>query len=159
MLPAELSLFNLDAPSRAPLQAAVKTVPVLLPLALEQPYTYAVPEGEALAPGMFVVVPLGPMKRIGVVWREEREPRPFDPKKLKSIVAALDVPPLPAINLAFADWVANYTLAPKGMVLQMMMSAQARVRGRGAALGLPSRRRGTGAHDGRPRAGSGHARR
>jgi primosomal protein N' (replication factor Y) len=125
MLPAELSLFDLDAPSRAPLHAAtVKTVPVLLPLALEQPYTYAVPEGETLAPGMFVVVPLGPMKRVGVVWREEREPRPFDPKKLKSIVAALDVPPLPAINLAFADWVANYTLAPKGMVLQMMMSAR-----------------------------------
>ena len=124
MPPAELSLFDLDEPDGVGQPAAVKTVPVLLPLALEQPYTYAVPEGEALAPGMFVVAPLGPMKRVGVVWREEREPRPFDPKKLKSIVAALDVPPLPAINLAFADWVANYTLAPKGMVLQMMMSAR-----------------------------------
>ena len=78
----------------APRRAAV-TVPVLLPLALEEPYTYAVPDGETLAPGGFVVVPLGPMKRIGVVWREEGERKAFDPKKLKSIVAALDVPPLP----------------------------------------------------------------
>jgi primosomal protein N' (replication factor Y) (superfamily II helicase) len=121
----ELSLFGLDAPEDAPLNAgAVKTVPVLLPLALEEPYTYAVPDGEAPAPGTFVVVPLGPMKRIGVVWREVRERKPFDPKKLKSVVSVLDVPALPPINLAFADWVANYTLAPKGMVLQMMMSAR-----------------------------------
>ena len=82
------------------------------------------PDGEALEPGSFVLVPLGAMKRIGVVWREAGAPKPFDPKKLKSIVEALDVPPLPEINLAFADWVANYTLAPKGMVLQMMMSAR-----------------------------------
>ena len=120
----ELSLFDLDAPEEAPRRAAASTVPVLLPLALGEPYTYGVPDGEALAPGGFVVVPLGPMKRIGVVWREGGERKPFDPKKLKSIVAALDVPPLPPVNLAFADWVANYTLAPKGMVLQMMMSAR-----------------------------------
>jgi primosomal protein N' (replication factor Y) (superfamily II helicase) len=121
----ELSLFDLDAPqdAAAPLEAA--TAPVLLPLALAEPYTYAVPDGEILAPGTFVLVPLGPMKRIGVVWRDPAEPRPFDPKKLKYVVSVLEeVPPLPPVNLAFADWVANYTLAPKGMVLQMMMSAR-----------------------------------
>ena len=110
---------------------------------LSEPYTYAVPEGETLAPGGFVVVPLGPMKRIGVVWREGGERKPFDPKKLKSIVAALDVPPLPPVNLAFADWVANYTLAPKGMVLQMMMSAGwcSRPRSRAGASGWAGPRR------------------
>ncbi len=121
----ELSLFDLDAPQAQGAElAAFNTVPVLLPLALGEPYTYAVPDGEALAPGTFAIVPLGPMKRIGVVWRDPGEPKPFDPKKLKSVLAALDVPPLPPVNLAFADWVANYTLAPKGMVLQMMMSAR-----------------------------------
>ena len=126
MTAMELSLFDLDAP-QGEVQAldAARTVPVLLPLALEEPYTYAVPGGEALAPGTFVVVPLGPMKRIGAIWREAAESKkPFDPKKLKAVIGALDVPPLPEINLAFADWVANYTLAPKGMVLQMMMSAR-----------------------------------
>ena len=62
------------------------------------------PDGAEIAPGTFVVVPLGPMKRIGAVWREGAEPKPFDPKKLKSVVSVLDVPPLPPINLAFADW-------------------------------------------------------
>ena len=79
-----------------------------------------------MSPGDFVVVPLGPMKRIGVVWNAAETPRkPFDPKKLKAVIAKLgEVPPLPPVNLAFADWVANYTLAPRGMVLQMMMSAR-----------------------------------
>ena len=36
------------------------TVQVLLPLALDGAYTYAVPEGMALAEGDYVRVPLGP---------------------------------------------------------------------------------------------------
>jgi primosomal protein N' (replication factor Y) (superfamily II helicase) len=65
------------------------------------------------------------MKRIGAIWHGAAGVRKaFDPKKLKAVVAALDIQPLPAVSLAFADWVANYTLTPKGMVLQMMMSAR-----------------------------------
>jgi primosomal protein N' (replication factor Y) len=126
MPPAELSLFGLDAPEgAAPRLASSATVPVLLPLALSEAYTYAGPDGEALQPGTFVVVPLGPVKRIGVVWHKTEGGREsFDPKKLKAVIARLDVPPLPPVSLAFADWVAQYTLAPKGMVLQMMMSAK-----------------------------------
>ncbi len=113
------------ATGRRPRRAVKRTAPVLLPLGLDEAYTYAAPDGEELRPGDFVVVPLGPVKRIGVVWHEAKEGgKPFDPKKLKAIIEKLDVPPLPPINLAFADWVAHYTLAPKGMVLQMMMSAR-----------------------------------
>ncbi len=121
----DLSLFEADAPEGpAPARQNAETVPVLAPLALNEPYTYLAPKGE-LAPGDFVLVPLGPMKRIGVVWREaEGARKPVDPKKLKAVIEKLDAPPLPAVNLAFADWVAHYTLAPKGMVLQMMMSAR-----------------------------------
>jgi primosomal protein N' (replication factor Y) (superfamily II helicase) len=123
----ELDLFEADCPDRAtPSRGEKRTVPVLLPLALDEAYTYEAPGAEGLNPGDFVVVPLGPMKRIGVVWSEaETARKTFDPKKLKAVIAKLDeVPPLPRINLAFAEWVANYTLAPKGMVLQMMMSAR-----------------------------------
>ena len=122
----EQDLFEADLRDRAtPAPGAKRTAPVLLPLGLDEAYTYAAPDGEELRPGDFVVVPLGPMKRIGVVWHEAKEGgKPFDPKKLKAIIEKLDVPPLPPINLAFADWVAHYTLAPKGMVLQMMMSAR-----------------------------------
>jgi primosomal protein N' (replication factor Y) len=33
------------------------------------------------------------------------------------------VPPLPDVSRRFAEWVARYTLSPRGMVLKMMMSA------------------------------------
>jgi primosomal protein N' (replication factor Y) len=101
------------------------TVPVLLPLALPAAYDYLVPKGMSVAPGQFVVVPLGPVERLGVVWpRGDAAPAPVDPKKLRSIIEIIDdVPPLPRVSLDFAAWVANYTLAPPGMVLRMMMSA------------------------------------
>jgi primosomal protein N' (replication factor Y) (superfamily II helicase) len=102
------------------------TVPVLLPLALPAPYDYLVPEGMAVEPGQFVVVPLGPVERLGVVWPrgEGTEAPPVKPEKLREIIAVLDdVPKLPRLSLDFAAWVANYTLSSPGMVLRMMMSA------------------------------------
>jgi primosomal protein N' (replication factor Y) len=102
------------------------TVPVLLPLALPAPYDYVVPEEMEVAPGRFVVVPLGTVEYLGVVWprgQGTEAPR-LDPKKLREIIEVVDdVPPLPRISLDFADWVANYTLTSPGMVLRMMMSA------------------------------------
>ena len=41
---------------------------VLLPLALDGPYSYRVPEGLGVEPGSYVIVPLGPRQMIGVVW-------------------------------------------------------------------------------------------
>ena len=101
-------------------------VPVLLTVALDQTYDYLVPDGLELEPGCFVLVPFGPQSRIGVVWDTPvGEPgKPVDPKKLKTIAARLDVPPLPPISLRFAEWIARYTLAPLGMVVRMMMSAR-----------------------------------
>lgn len=99
------------------------TLPVLLPLALDAAYDYLVPAGEDLKPGDFVLVPIGPRKEVGVVWEREPEAKTVDPKKLKPIAERLDIPPLPAVSRRFAERVARYTLAPRGMVLRMMMSA------------------------------------
>ena len=44
------------------------TVQVLLPLALDDAYTYLVPDGMVLGAGDYVRVPLGPRQVIGVVW-------------------------------------------------------------------------------------------
>ncbi|MBC8014105.1 MAG: primosomal protein N' [Methyloceanibacter sp.] len=99
---------------------------VLLPLALPAPYDYLVPKGMQVAPGQFVVVPLGPVDYLGVVWpRPEGEAPPkIEPKKLRAIIEIVDdVPKLPRVSLDFADWVASYTLSSPGMVLRMMMSA------------------------------------
>lgn len=108
----------LDEPDAAPL----RTVPVLVPLALDEAYDYAPCEGEAPAPGSFVRVPLGSARRIGVVWGAARTPD-VPPKRLKSIIEVLDAPPLPEVSRRLVAWVADYTLSPRGMVLKMMMSA------------------------------------
>lgn len=107
--------------------AAQSRVPVLMPVALDQTYDYLVPPGLALEPGAFVLVPFGPQVRIGVVWDRRLDDRgkPVDPKKLKAVSDRMDVPCLPIVSMRFAEWVAKYTLAPLGMVLRMMMSAQA----------------------------------
>jgi primosomal protein N' (replication factor Y) len=78
-----------------------------------------------------VLIPFGPQSRIGVVWDTAlplagtEAQRPVDPKKLKAVTGRLDVPPLPSASLRLAEWIAKYTLTPLGMVLRMMMSAQA----------------------------------
>ena len=115
-------LENGPGPGQADARA---TVPVLMPVALDQTYDYLVPSGLDVAPGQFVLVPFGPQSRIGIIWDEPRgDQKPVDPKKLKALTTLLDVPPLPVISLRFAEWIAKYTLAPLGMVARMMMSAE-----------------------------------
>jgi primosomal protein N' (replication factor Y) len=106
--------------------AHLQRVPILLPVALDQTYDYLVPPGLELAPGMFVHVPFGPQHRLGIVWDKALGPdKPIEEAKLKAVIQTLDVPPLPAETLKFAEWIARYTLAPIGMVARMMMSAKA----------------------------------
>jgi len=102
---------------------ASKTVSVLMPLWLDRPYDYLIPDGAELRPGDFVLAPIGPMKRIGVVWDAASRHDAVDPKKLKAIIEKLDAEPLPLVSRRFAEWVARYTLMPLGMALKMMMSS------------------------------------
>jgi len=117
-----------------PEAATQRTVPVLVPLALDEAYDYALSEGDAPAPGTFVRVPLGSAQRIGVVWGEART-ADVPAKKLKSIIEVLEVPPLPPVSRRLVDWVADYTLSPRGMVLKMMMSAPRALEAEGPRFG------------------------
>lgn len=101
------------------------TVPVVLPVALDQTYDYKLPSGVMVEPGAFVTVPLGTQTRIGVVWDRPvgENIKPIDPKKIKTVLELVPVPRLSEESLRFAEWIARYTLAPLGMVARMMMSA------------------------------------
>ena len=99
-------------------------VPVLLPVALDTTYDYRLPPGMNAPPGSFVLVPFGRQERLGVVWDSPAEGSgEIAEAKLKTIAECIDLPPLPATSLRFVEWVARYTLAPKGMVLRLMMGA------------------------------------
>jgi primosomal protein N' (replication factor Y) len=93
------------------------TVEVLIPLALDQPYSYAVPAGLSLAPGDVVQVPLGPRETVGVVW----ETGAGRGGNLKAVAGRLDMPPLDPALRQLVDWVAWYTLAAKGSVLALAL--------------------------------------
>src|SRR4030081_426133 len=101
--------------------SATRVVDVLVPVALNQAYSYRVPRGMELKPGDLVCVPLGPREVIAVVWAENANPDPRLHNRLKDIGDKLDLPPLRGELRSLVDWVANYTLSARGMVLRMTL--------------------------------------
>jgi len=100
-----------------------RTVPVLVPMPAERPYSYAVPPGMAVEPGSIVRVPLGPREVAAVVWDGDGEA--VDAKKLRPISQLFDCPPVAAATRRFVDWVAAYTLTPPGLVARMLLRVPA----------------------------------
>ncbi|RTL54102.1 MAG: primosomal protein N' [Bradyrhizobiaceae bacterium] len=100
---------------------ARRVVDVLVPVALNQTYSYRVPDGLDLAPGDVVSVPLGAREVLAVVWADNANPDPRLHNRLKDIDEKIDVPPLREELRSFVDWVASYTLSARGMVLRMTL--------------------------------------
>jgi primosomal protein N' (replication factor Y) len=100
---------------------ARRVVDVLVPVALDQAYSYRVPPDMELAPGDVVCVPLGQRECTAVVWAENPNPNPRLDNRLKEIEGKLDVPPIRPELRHFVDWVSNYTLGARGMVLRMCL--------------------------------------
>src|SRR6201987_2523203 len=101
--------------------ASTRVVDVLVPVALNQTYSYRVPRGMELKAGDVVGVPLGPREVLAVVWGENANPDPRLHNRLKDVIEKLDVPPLKGELRSLVDWVANYTLSARGMVLRMSL--------------------------------------
>jgi primosomal protein N' (replication factor Y) len=94
-------------------------VDVLAPVAVDTAYSYRAPSGLRLEPGACVSVPLGTRRATGVVWAV----RPGDGDNLKTVAGLRDWPPLRQPLRDFIDWVARWTLGPRGMVLRMAIRA------------------------------------
>ena len=104
-----------------PAASSSRVVDVLVPVALNQAYSYRVPRGMELKPGDVVCVPLGPREVVAVVWAENAKPDPRLHNRLKDVGEKLDVPPLKEELRSLVDWVSNYTLSARGMVLRMSL--------------------------------------
>src|ERR1700742_2048844 len=104
-----------------PAASSTRVVDVLVPVALNQTYSYRVPDGMELQPGDVVVVPLGARDAMAVVWAENASPDPRLHNRLKDVDEKFDVPALRGELRSFVDWVANYTLSARGMVLRMTL--------------------------------------
>jgi primosomal protein N' (replication factor Y) len=88
---------------------------ILIPLALDTAYSYAVPDGLALKEGDVVQVPLATREVVGVVWGL----RPGSGANFKKVAGVIDTPSLSPKMRRFLEWIAWYTLTPKGSALAM----------------------------------------
>jgi primosomal protein N' (replication factor Y) (superfamily II helicase) len=98
-------------------------VSVALPLPLYQPLTYEVPDdlADRVAVGSRVVVPVRGRKQMGFVVGEGVQRDGLKPKPI--IAAPDDHPVLDASLLAVCKWVAEYYIAPLGVVLRTALPA------------------------------------
>jgi len=101
-------------------RTGLRVAEVLVPVAVDQAYSYRIPADLDLAAGDFVEVPLGTRQTVGTVWEIGQSQSGAN---LKAISAQYDCPPLNASLRAFIDWVARWTLSPRGMVLRMSARA------------------------------------
>src|SRR5215207_82208 len=105
---------------------------VLIPLALDTADSYAVPAGMELGEGDVVQIPLGTRETVGVVWTL----RDGDGGNLKRVTERIATPPVSLSLRRLVDWVAWYTLAPKGSVLAMVLKRPEEERAEAARIGV-----------------------
>lgn len=106
-------------------------IAVLVPLPFAEPLDYLVPDGlmtggvmsgeMTLSIGAYVEVPVGARRLIGVIWSLHRSDSDLHPDKLKPITRMLDVPSMGADLARLVDFIADYTLSPRGSVLKMCL--------------------------------------
>src|SRR5580658_6564035 len=105
-----------------------RRVAVMLPYPFPGPFDYRVPVEIAVQPGDVVLVPLNRREEIGVVWDGVPDgagngvgDHGVPERKLKSLIAVLDTPPMRPDVRRLVDWIASYTLSPPGLVMAMAL--------------------------------------
>src|SRR5258708_8283673 len=113
----------MDHATRASIAPASWTgvVEVRVRVGLNQTYSYGGRGDRELKRGDVVCVPRGPREVVAVVGAETARPDPRLHNRLKDVGEKLDVPPLKDELRSLVDWVANYTLSARGMVLRMTL--------------------------------------
>ncbi|WP_245970171.1 primosomal protein N' family DNA-binding protein [Wolbachia endosymbiont of Bemisia tabaci] len=100
-----------------------KTVDVLLPLPIDQLFSYIVEENTEISIGDYVVVPFGKKRLIGIVWKYSGK----SDRELKCIEQKSDLPSIRPKLIEFAEWVAQYNVIPIGMLAKVIMGGVLKV--------------------------------
>ncbi|MDR2045683.1 MAG: primosomal protein N' [Rickettsiales bacterium] len=100
-----------------------RTVDVLLPLPIDQLFSYAIEENTEVSVGDYIVVPFGKKRLIGIVWKYSDK----SDRKLKFVEQKIDLPNIRPRLIAFAEWVAQYNLIPIGMLAKVIMGGVLKV--------------------------------
>lgn len=97
----------------------MKYADVILPLPLENTYTYRIPDEmeDVISPNFRVVVPFGKRRYYTAVVKDVHERHPETSYTLKEVFAVLDqAPVLSPSQIGFWEWVASYYLCKLGEV-------------------------------------------
>lgn len=94
----------------------MERVKVVIPVALDRPFTYGVPEGVFVKRGDIVRVPFQRRHVLGIVSGIDTD-YTGPVSNVQKIIHRMNVQ-----NLDFVEWVARYTLNPVGMVAKMLLS-------------------------------------
>lgn len=116
-----MTFNNSGAPAEPEARPSAQIAEVLMPVALDTAFSYIVPDRINVAAGDFVEAPLGARMTKGVVWSLRSQPGSAG--NLKNIETRLDLPPIGLSLRKFIDWVAHWTMSPRGMVLRMGIRA------------------------------------
>jgi primosomal protein N' (replication factor Y) len=100
-----------------------RIVDILAPVAVDTAYSYRAPPELNLQPGDFVAMPLGTRTAVGVVWAA----REGDGGNLKRVIEVKPWPRLAEPLRDFVDWIARWTLTPRGAVLRMAARTPERI--------------------------------
>ncbi|MDM8335452.1 replication restart helicase PriA [Wolbachia pipientis] len=100
-----------------------RIVDVLLPLPIDQLFSYAVEENTEISIGDYVVVPFGKKRLIGIVWKCSNK----SDRKLKFIEQKINLSSIRPKLITFAEWVAQYNLIPIGMLAKVIMGGVLKV--------------------------------
>lgn len=100
-----------------------KAMSVLVPYPVDKAYDYIVPKHMDVGIGDFVCVPFNGREIPAVIWGESTGE--VTSKKLKHVISRYNIKPMNEVMKKFIDWVASYTMTPKGAILKMSMSAPA----------------------------------
>jgi primosomal protein N' (replication factor Y) len=88
------------------------------------PLDYRVPHGIRVAPGSIVLAPLGPAADDRGGLEEDRlEAESVGDNRLRPLLHAYELPPLPAPLRRLIEWTADYYLAPQASVLRMALAS------------------------------------
>jgi primosomal protein N' (replication factor Y) (superfamily II helicase) len=101
---------------------------VSLPVPLDQPFTYALPETlrHRVREGSRIVVPFGARKLTGVILRCHDDPPEVKAREALRLIDA--EPVLSAELLALGQWISSYYCAPLGEVLRGMLPLASEIR-------------------------------
>jgi len=109
-------------------QGSYRFCDVSLPVPLDQPFTYALPETlqHRVQPGSRIVVPFGPRKLTGVILNCHDDPPAVATREAMRLIDA--EPVLNSELLALGRWIAGYYCAPLGEVLRSMLPLASEIR-------------------------------